>query len=221
LRVLVVEPLELVRQGIHGILAAEEDMTVLATADADMQSLSRVREFTPDVALVDFDAAGAENREFLDRLAVNLPDVPLIALAEEPDLEKFLAAVRLGARGYILKSVRGTALAEAIRGMGEGGSVVDPIVARRLLDYVAAQPFLPALRGGVLNRAAASLGSLSPREEQVLHSLAQGLSNKEIGAALGLSVGTVKTHLRHIFRKIGVSDRTSAALAALRGDANS
>jgi DNA-binding NarL/FixJ family response regulator len=220
-RVLVVEPLELVREGIHGVLAAEEDMLVLAAADPDVRSLSRAREFTPDVALVDFDSAGAESREFLRRLALNLPGVPLVALAQEPDLENLLTAVRLGARGYLLKSVGGAALAQAIRGMGSGSSVIDPIVARRLLDYVASQPFLPALRHDVLDRAAGSLRLLSAREAQVLHSLAQGLSNKEIAAALGLSVGTVKTHLRHIFRKLGVSDRTSAAVAVLRGSASS
>jgi DNA-binding NarL/FixJ family response regulator len=170
---------------------------------------------------VDFDSAAAENREFLRRLALNLPEVPLVALAQEPDLEKFLAAVRLGVRGYVLKSVGGIALAQAIRGTSSGGSIVDPIVARRLLDYVASQPFLPALRYDMLDRAAGSLRSLSAREAQVLHSLAQGLSNKEIAAAMGLSVGTVKTHLRHIFRKLGVSDRTSAAVAVLRGSANS
>jgi DNA-binding NarL/FixJ family response regulator len=220
-RVLVVEPLELVREGIHGVLAAEEDMSVLAAADPDVGSLSRAREFTPDVALVDFDSGGAEGRELLRRLALSLPGVPLVALAQEPDLENLLTAVRLGARGYLLKSVGGAALAQAIRRMGSGGSIIDPIVARRLLDYVASQPFLPALRHDVLGRAAGSLGLLSAREAQVLHSLAQGLSNKEIAAALGLSVGTVKTHLRHIFRKIGVSDRTSAAVAVLRGSAGS
>jgi len=220
-RVLVVEPLELVREGIHGVLAAEEDMSVLAAADPDGRSLSRAREFAPDVALVDFDSAGAESREFLRRLALNLPGVPLVALAQEPDLENLMAAVRLGARGYVLKSVGGAALAQAIRGTGGGGSVIDPVVARRLLDYVASQPFLPALRHDMLGRAAGSLRLLSTREAQVLHSLAQGLSNKEIAAALGLSVGTVKTHLRHIFRKLGVSDRTSAAVAVLRGTANS
>jgi DNA-binding NarL/FixJ family response regulator len=221
LRVLVVEPLELVREGIHGVLAAEEDMSVLAAADPDVRSLSQAREFAPDVALVDFDSAGPDSREFLHRLALNLPGVPLVALAQEPDLESLLTAVRLGARGYVLKSVGGVALAQAIRGTSSGGSIVDPVVARRLLDYVASQPFLPALRDNVLGRAAGSLRLLSTREAQVLHSLAQGLSNKEIAAALGLSVGTVKTHLRHIFRKLGVSDRTSAAVAVLRGSANS
>jgi DNA-binding NarL/FixJ family response regulator len=220
-RVLVVEPLELVREGIQGVLAAEEDMSVLAAADSNVRSLSPAREFAPDVALVDFDSGGAESREFLRRLALNLPGVPLVALAQEPDLQNLLAAVRLGARGYLLKSVGGTALARAIRGTGSGGSVIDPIVARRLLDYVASQPILPALRHDVLGRAAGSLRLLSTREAQVLHSLAQGLSNKEIGTALGLSVGTVKTHLRHIFRKLGVSDRTSAAVAVLRGSASS
>jgi DNA-binding NarL/FixJ family response regulator len=220
-RVLVVEPLELVREGVHGVLAAEEDMSVLAAADPDVRCLSRAREFSPDVALVGFDSASAEGREFLRRLALGFPGVPLIALAQEPDVENLLAAVRLGARGYVLKSVGASALAQAIRGTGSGGSVIDPIAARRLLDYVASQPFLPALRHDVLGRAAVSLRSLSARETQVLHCLAQGLSNKEIAATLGLSVGTVKTHLRHIFRKLGVSDRTSAAVAVLRGSANS
>jgi len=221
LRVLVVEPLELVREGIHRVLAAEDDMTVMAAADPDVFSLGRARDFAPDVALVHFDSAGPDIREFLRRLAANLPGVPLIALGQEPDLDRFLAAVRLGARGYLRRSVGGAALAQAIRSTDAGGSVIDPVVARRLLDYLASQAFLPPLRGSVLEQAAGSLGSLSAREGQVLHSLAQGLSNKEIGAALRLSVGTVKTHLRHIFRKLGVSDRTSAAVAVLRGSAKS
>jgi DNA-binding NarL/FixJ family response regulator len=152
---------------------------------------------------------------------VNFPDLRLIALAQEPDLNKFLAAVRLGVCGYLQKSVGGTALAEAIRSTRAGGSVIDPVVARRLLEYLALQPFLPASRGGVLDQASGSLGSLSAREAQVLHSLAQGLSNKEIASALGLSIGTVKTHLRHIFRKMGVPDRTSAVVAVLRSGARS
>ena len=220
-RVLVVEPLELVREGIYGVLAAEEDMAVLAAAEPDVQSPGPAGEFAPDVVLVDFDPATTESRDFLRRLPTKHPGVPLVALAQEPDLENLLAAVRLGARGYILRSVGGAALAQAIRATGGGGSVIDPIVARRLLDYVASQPFLPALRHNALNRAVGSLGSLSTREEQVLHSLSQGLSNKEIATALGLSVGTIKTHLRHIFRKLGVADRTSAAVAVLRVSAGS
>jgi DNA-binding NarL/FixJ family response regulator len=215
-RVLVVEPLELVREGIYGVLAAEEDMAVLAAAEPDAQPPGPSGEFAPDVVLVDFDPATTESRDFLRRLPARHPGVPLVALAQEPDLENLLAAVRLGARGYILRSVGGAALAQAIRATGAGGAVIDPVVARRLLDYVASQPFLPALRHTALNRAVGSLGSLSTREEQVLHSLSQGLSNKEIATALGLSVGTIKTHLRHIFRKLGVSDRTSAAVAVLR-----
>jgi len=125
-------------------------------------------------------------------------------------------AVERGARGYLQKSVGGAALAQAIRVTDSGGSAIDPLVARRLLEYLASQPFLPAQRANALREAAGAIGTLSAREGQVLHSLAQGLSNKEIASALGLSVGTVKTHLRHIFRKLGVSDRTSAALSALR-----
>jgi len=196
-------------------------MTVMAAADPDVSSLGRARDFDPDIALVHFDSGGPDIREFLHRLTANLPGVPLIALGQEPDLDKFLAAVRLGARGYLRRSVGGAALAQAIRSTDAGGSVIDPVVARRLLDYLASQAFLPPLRGSVLDQAAGSLGSLSAREGQVLHALAQGLSNKEIGAALRLSVGTVKTHLRHIFRKLGVSDRTSAAVAVLRGGAKS
>ena len=221
LRVLVVEPLELVREGIHRVLSAEDDMTVMAAADPDLHSLGRAREFAPDVALVHFDSACTEVREFVHRLTVNFPDLRLIALAQEPDLNKFLAAVRLGVCGYLQKSVGGTALAQAIRSTRAGGSAIDPVVARRLLEYLALQPFLPASRGGVLDQASGSLGSLSAREAQVLHSLAQGLSNKEIAAALGLSIGTVKTHLRHIFRKLGVPDRTSAVVAVLRSGARS
>jgi DNA-binding NarL/FixJ family response regulator len=216
LRVLVVEPLELVREGIHRVLSAEEDMTVMAAAEPDVHSIGRVREFAPDVALVHFDSAGAEIREFIRRLTVNSPNVRLIALAQEPDLNKFLAAVHLGVCGYLQKSVGGTALAQAIRSTLAGGSAIDPVVASRLLEYLALQPFLPPPRGSVLDQAAGSLGSLSVREAQVLHSLAQGLSNKEIASALGLSIGTVKTHLRHIFRKLGVPDRTSAVVAVLR-----
>ena len=221
LRVLVVEPLELVREGIHRVLSAEDDMSVLAAADPDVSSLGRAREFAPDVALVHFDSASVEVRDFFRRLTANSPGVRLIALAQEPDLNKFLAAVRLGVCGYLQKSVGGAALAQAIRSTRAGGSALAPMVARRLLEYLALQPFLPPIRGGILDQASGSLDSLSAREAQVLHSLAQGLSNKEIASTLSLSIGTVKTHLRHIFRKLGVPDRTSAVVAVLRSGARS
>jgi DNA-binding NarL/FixJ family response regulator len=141
LRVLVVEPLELVREGIHRVLSAEDDMSVMAAADPDVSSLGRAREFAPDVALVHFDSASVEVRDFFRRLTANSPGVRLIALAQEPDLNKFLAAVRLGVSGYLQKSVGGAALAQAIRSTGPAAPQSTP-VARRLLEYLALQPFL-------------------------------------------------------------------------------
>jgi len=215
LRVLVLEPFELLREGIQGALAACDDLAVALDVSTDAESLARIRRPPPDVVLVGADPLRPEGLETIRQATQAFGGAPVVVLAEDPTLEPFLAAVGAGASGYLLRSVRGAALADAVRTTAYGGSAIDALVARRLVEQMASQPLFGALRGPPVADASV-LNSLSHREAEVLQLLARAMSNKEIAAALGLRVGTVKTHLRHVFRKLQVSDRTSAALAALR-----
>ena len=215
LRVLVLEPFELLREGIHGALSVYDDLAVALEVSDELESLARGRRPSPDVVLVGADPSRPEGLETIRRASETLAGAPVVVLAVDASLDPFLAAVRAGASGYVLRSVRGAALADAVRVTAYGGSVIDPLVARSLVEQMASQPLLGGFRGPPAADPSV-LGSLSQREAEVLHLLSRGMSNKEIASALRLRVGTVKTHLRHIFRKLQVSDRTSAALVALR-----
>ena len=215
LRVLVLEPFELLREGIQGALSGCEDLAVALDVSADGESLARAHRPPPDVVLLGTDPGRTDGLEAIRRVSQAFSGRPVVVLAQDASLDPFLAAVRAGASGYVLRSVRGAALADAVRTTAYGGSVIDPLVARRLVEQIASQPLFAGWRSRALADPSL-LNSLSHREAEVLQLLAQGMSNKEIASTLRLSVGTVKTHLRHVFRKLQVADRTSAALAALR-----
>jgi DNA-binding NarL/FixJ family response regulator len=141
----------------------------------------------------------------------------VLVLTDHPELDAFLSGVRAGARGYLGGNVDASGLIEAARKLSSGGCAMEPSIVSDLFAYLsqAAEAVRKAVHVG---DRGSPLSRLTPREREVLRLMAQGRANKEIGALLGISVGTVKTHLRHIFRKLQVSDRTGAVLTALEID---
>jgi DNA-binding NarL/FixJ family response regulator len=220
-RVLIADRLELFRRGLRDVIAQEPNLHVAAEI-ADLSRLADANlELTPDLILLGMDREAADEAapqalEALRQVMRLDPYAAVIVFIADEDVEQFIEAVRAGAKGVLLRDASADAILRAVEAVWTGGAALDPRLARQLFERLASGQGLtthgiatPDLDPGLLQR-------LSPRERDVLALLAQGRRNKEIAAQLGVSVGTVKTHLRHIFRKLSVDDRTSAVLTALR-----
>lgn len=221
-RVLIADNAELVRRGIRDVLARDGRFSVVGEIARPVDAAEAWLELAPDITFLGLgrDSEGyREGSTGLTALQQTLrsdPSACVIVLVNEDTAEDVLAPVRAGARGVLLRDASATTLLEATRDVLAGGATLDPRLARSLFDHLAfgAGPSLSSEQEHALDPAV--LGLLSRREQEVLRALARGYRNKEIGAELGVSVGTVKTHLRHIFRKLKVADRTAAVLAALQ-----
>jgi two-component system nitrate/nitrite response regulator NarL len=144
------------------------------------------------------------------------PFARVVILVDDDGVNDLLDAIRCGARGVLLRDTPANILLRSAREIVAGGSSLDPRLARRLFESLASNGGDGVLAGAWPSLDRNALRSLSPREQEVLRLLAQGCRNKEIARDLGVSIGTVKTHLRHIFRKLKVYDRTTAVLTVLQ-----
>jgi len=216
-RVLIADPIDLARQGLRGLLAVQQDLEVVASCrtidDAVFESVAR----SPDVVLVGYGFAEQQRLEAIRQISRSRPSMPVIVVSDRPELDAFLTCVRVGVRGYLGGNVDAAFLAEAVRTLSSGGCMIEPSILGDLFAYLSR---ISASSGWAMNSPDKSspLGRLSRREREVLRLMAQGMGNKEIASTLGITPGTTKTHLRHIFRKLRVSDRTGAVLAALEID---
>ncbi len=206
IRVVIADDQALFREGLRAVLVAA-GVDVVGEAGNGAEAVALAAELAPDVVLMDLrmpvlDGAAATRR------IQGLPRPPrVVALTTFDDDDTLFEAVRAGALGYLLKDTSSARLVEAIRLAARGESLLDPAVAAKIVGELARTP--PATR----RDAAADLG-LSEREVAVLRHLARGAANKEIAAELRIAEGTVKNHVTSILDKLGVSDRTQAALKA-------
>jgi DNA-binding NarL/FixJ family response regulator len=197
--VLLVDDHALMRAGLAGLITGAEDMRVVGTAADGAQALEAVTASSPHVVLMDLSMPVMDGISATARITADHPDVAVLVLTSFSDRDRVVEALDAGALGYVLKDAAPTDLLEAIRSVARGDSPLDPRVARTLLrDRKAASP----------------AGDLTEREQEVLALVGQGLANKQIARALGIREGTVKAHLTSVFQRIGVRDRTSAALWA-------
>ena len=216
-RVLIADPADLARQGLRGLLSAPEDLEVIASCKTVDEVVSESIARSPDVALLGYGFSEPQRLEAVRQIVKNRPWIPVLVLTDHPELDAFLSCVRAGARGYLGGNVDASGLVESARKLSSGGCAMEPSIVTELFAYLS-QAMEPARRAAYLTDRGSPLAKLTPREREVLRLMAQGRANKEIGALLGISVGTAKTHLRHIFRKLQVSDRTGAVLTALEID---
>ncbi len=215
--VLVADPADLARQGLSGLLSAQNDMEVVAAGKTVDEVVQQSTTLSPDVVILGYGFSEPDRLDATRHIAKNKPWTPILVLTDRLELDSFLAVVRAGAQGYLGGDIDGARLIEAVRMLSAGGSVVDHNVTKDLFAYVGARSQgmsgkRSSLPGG------SPLSRLTLREQEVLRLIAQGRGNKEIGALLGISIGTAKTHVRHIFRKLRVSDRTGAVMTALEID---
>jgi DNA-binding NarL/FixJ family response regulator len=201
IRLVLADDHAVVRQGLRTFLDLQDDIEVVAEATDGEEAVAATLRLDPDVVLLDLVMPRLDGLGALRRLREHPARV--IVLTSFGDDDKLFAALRGGAAGYLLKDVEPADLVRAIRSAHAGQSPLSPAVATRVVEEVA--------HGG-----SAAPDALTPRERDVLTLIAQGRSNKVIARELGVAEKTVKTHVGHILAKLGVNDRTQAALYAVR-----
>jgi len=198
-RVLLVDDHPVVREGLRGMINAEDDLIVVGEAGSGAEAVALAESLRPDVILMDLRMPDVDGVTATERILAASPSIRIVVVTTYESDADILRAVEAGAAGYLLKDASRVELADAVRDAARGKTVLAPSVADRLVRFV---------------RQPASV-SLSSREVEVLGLVAKGTTNAEIGRALHISEATVKTHLLRAFNKLDVSDRTAAVTTAM------
>jgi DNA-binding NarL/FixJ family response regulator len=207
IRVLICDDQDLVCEGLKAILGTDPDLQVVGVANDGAEALERIPACKPDLVLMDLKMPGMNGVHATRRIRQEHPGVQVLVLTTYDADEWVFDAIRAGARGYLLKDTPRERLIAAIQEAVAGETPVDPAVAGKLFAHVVQQTSVPD---------AAIAGLLSEREREVLGLLGKGLSNAEIASRIYLSEGTVRNYVSSILAKLEVSDRTQAAILALR-----
>lgn len=205
IRILIADDHPVVREGLFAMLSRESDFEVVGEARDGVEAVSKAKELNPEVVLMDLRMPELDGVEAMNQIKSAKPDTKFIILTTYSDDDYIFRGIEAGARGYLLKDAPREELFKAIRAVHRGESLIQPVVASKVLDRLTE-----------LSRRAPSGEELSERELEVLRLMAKGAANKEIGAELSIAQSTVKTHISTIFQKLGVSDRTEAVTEALK-----
>jgi len=208
IRVLIVDDQRLMRDGLRTLIELETDLDITGEAADGLEAVSAYRDLEPDIVLMDIQMPNLNGVEATRRIKADWPEANILILTTFDDDEYIFEALRAGASGYLLKDVSGKELASAIRTVAEGGTLIAPSVARKVVSEFA------RLKPASSETAESLPEPLSKREIEILKVLAQGHTNKEIADQLHLAEGTVKNYVTSILQKIGARDRTQAALRA-------
>ena len=208
IRVLLADDHTLFRKGMRTLLEQMGDVTVVGEAATGQEAVDQAQELVPDVILMDIQMPAISGIEATRQILHQNPHVGVILVTMFDDVESVFAAMRAGARGYVLKEAEPEEILRALEAANRGEVILCPLIAKKLLahfwdDSKRQEPGMP-------------YEELTPRELEVLQQAGGGLSNKEIAAALVISEKTVKNHIANIFSKLQVNDRTQAILLALR-----
>ncbi len=211
-RVLVVDDHALFRDGLVEILRSQPDFTVVGAASDGAEGLTMARRLNPDLALMDLSMPGIDGLTATSLLASERPTIKVVVLTIRDSRAEVLAAVRAGACGYLLKTMRADQILQFLRGLRDGEAAIAPSLARYILDEFRRLPLPEA------DPPARTDPGLTRRETEVLVLAAQGRSDKEIAKELSLSVYTVKAHMRSVLAKLQVGGRREAARRLRRID---
>jgi DNA-binding NarL/FixJ family response regulator len=208
IRVLIADDQRVVREGLSMVLALMKGVEVVGAAADGAEAVTLVHAVRPDVVLMDLRMPRCDGVEATRRLRAEAPEVKVVVLTTYSDDRSVLDALRAGARGYLTKDAGSEQIREALWQVLDDHAVIDPAVQRHLVDAIAGEPAPPPEFPDGLTR----------REAEVLSLMAGGLSNAEIAARLTISEATVKSHVNHLFAKIGARDRAQAVAYAFRHD---
>ncbi len=199
-RILVVDDHEMIRAGLAAVLANQSDFVVVGSVGSGEDAVQAATDLVPDVVLMDLDLPGISGIEATRLIVQQHPSVKVMIISTFEEPHDIAAAIEAGARGYYAKHVRPEELVTAIRSIVTEDTALSPSIAARLIEA-----------GGVK-----SPNDLTPREREVLDLIVEGNTNRQIASRLGISEKTVKTHCGHLFQRLGVRDRTQAAVWAER-----
>lgn len=207
IRILVADDHPVVRDGLVAMLNTQDDFQVVGQTSNGIETVEKTRQLQPDVVLLDLEMPQMDGLEALRQIHVSQADAKVIVFTAFDTDERILGAVRAGARGYILKGAPREEIFKAIRVVSQGGSLLEPVVATKLMRQVASAEAAEDEQN--------LLEPLTPRETEVLQLLAQGKTNKEIASELVITERTVKFHVSSILRKFDRGNRTEAVRTAL------
>lgn len=205
LRVFLLDDHDIVRRGVRALLESEGDVEVVGDTASVAEAETLIAKLQPDVAVLDARLPDGSGIELCGRLRELAPGVRCLVLTSYDDEEAIVAAIQAGAAGYVLKEVEGDSLLSSVRAVGNGHSLIDPVMARRVIAWIEQT-----------NEGPRELAGLTEQQRKILELLAEGLTNKQIGDRLYLAEKTVKNHVTRILAKLGVQRRTQAALLASR-----
>jgi two-component system, NarL family, nitrate/nitrite response regulator NarL len=214
IRLLVVDDHTLFRRGLVALLGMEPRLQVVGEAGDAGEAQRRARELQPDLILLDNHLPGVNGVDAVAGLREVAPCAQVLMLTVSEDERDLSAALKAGARGYVLKTIDGPDLVRAIERTVAGESIVSPELTAKLVSAFQALHAAPSGVPAVPAAPPEPLDRLSPREREILALIAQGASNKEIARELGIAETTVKIHVQHILRKLGLSSRVQAAVYA-------
>lgn len=205
-RVLIADDHDLAREGLRALLERAGGYLIVAEASTGEEALALAAEHSPDLALLDIRYAGGgiDGLEVARRLADTMPTLGVVLITMHDSADYLRAAIAAGARGFLAKDAARAEVLAALAQVAAGGVAFPPALMRRAVSEDQAGPVLAAIK------------RLTPREREVLTALAGGSTNKEIAIALSITPGTVKTHVERLIGKLGVRDRTQAAILATR-----
>jgi len=202
--ILVVDDHAVVREGLRAFLGLQDGFEIVGEAGDGDEALEQAERLDPDVILMDLVMPGRDGVSAMQMLNQRASRSRVIVLTSFLEDDRLLPALEAGAAGYLLKNSQPAELARAVRAAHAGEAIIDPTVAARLVHALSKRP------------AATAFDDLTTRERGVLALIAQGRSNKRIALELGISEKTVKTHVGHVLAKLGVTDRTQAAVLAVQ-----
>ncbi len=207
LTLLIVDDHPLFRKGLRALLAGVPGVRIVGEADGGVAAERRVDELRPDVVLMDLQMPGGDGLSAIRRISASHPDVRVLVVTMFQDDDSVFAALRAGARGYVLKDMDDAEMTRAILAVGHGEAIFSPAIAERMMAFFAATP-------PPISSTAPALPELTDSERNVLRFMARGLKNDAIAVELCLSPKTVRNYISSIFAKLHVADRTQAVLRA-------